>query len=135
MPLVASHETTIKWNGAALTAVEDCDGIKWELESGEFLPYGADLRRKRVTGVYVPEDVTLRVPMNTTAGSDYVVLNADYKAKTERAFRVEYNTGGSFYRQLNMTIVKANPIISTASGEVTMVEFVLVCTGSTKSEN
>jgi len=135
MALVASNDAAIKWNAAELTAVEECGGIQWELESGEYLPFGSDMRRKRVTGVYVAEDVTLRVPMNTTAGSDYMLLNADYKAKTERAFKVEYDSGGTVYRQLNMTIVKANPILSNSSGEVTMVEFTLVNTGATKSES
>jgi hypothetical protein len=135
MTLHASDAAAIKWNAGELTAVEECSGIMWELENGEYLPYGSDLRRKRITGVYVADDVTLRVPFNTTAGSDYLLLNADYKAKTERAFRVEYDAAGTFYRQLNMTITKCNPIISNASGEVTMVEVTLVNTGTTKSEN
>ena len=135
MTQYASNDNAIKWNGAELTAVEDCDGIKWELESGEFLPYGSDLRRKRITGVTVADDVTLRVPMKHTAGSDYMLLNADYKAKTARALRVDYDAAGTYYRQLTMTIVSCNPIISTASGEVTMVEVKMVNTGSSITEN
>ena len=135
MTQYASDDNAIKWNGAELTEVEECDGIKWELESGEFLPFGSDLRRKRVTGVYVAEDVTLRVPMNHTAGSDYMLLNADYKAKTERALRVDYDSAGTYYRELDMTIVSCNPIVSTQSGEVTMVEVKMVNTGSAIAEN
>lgn len=135
MTQYASDDNAIKWNAAELTEVEECDGIKWELESGEYLPFGSDLRRKRITGVSIADDVTLRVPMNHTAGSDYMLLNADYKAKTARAFRVDYDSAATYYRQLTMTIVSCNPILSNASGEVTMVEVKMVNTGSTITEN
>jgi len=133
MPLLGSVDAAILWNAAELTAVEECPGIAWELETGELLPIGGDLRRKAVTGVYVADDVSIKVPMDSTAGSDYMLLNADYKAKTARALRVNYDGAAAIYRSLTMTITKANPVI--VNGQITMVEFTLVNTGTTKTES
>lgn len=129
--LLGSDDLVISWNAAALTAVEDFSGISWELATGDLCPFGSDMKRKAVTGIFVADDVTLKVPMNDTAGSDFMVLNAAAKAKTECALKAAY--GATYYRQLSMTITKANPV--PAGGEITMVEFTLVNSGATRTEN
>lgn len=130
MAFAGSNDIVLSWAGAPLTAVEDCNGISWELASGESLPFGATLRKKRVIGVLIPEDVTFKVPFDDAAGSDFTILNAAFKAKTEAAFKVAI--GATVYRQLDMTVTKLNPVL--AGGEVTMIEGTLVNTGATMTE-
>jgi hypothetical protein len=130
MAFADSSDIVISWSGAPLTAVEDCNGIQIEMASGETLPYGADLRKKRVTGIRIPDDVTFKVPFDDAGGSDFTILNAAFKAKTEVAFKVAI--GATVYRQLSMTPTKCNPIIT--GGETTMCEVTLANTGATLTE-
>jgi hypothetical protein len=131
MPILGSDQVEISWEAAELTAIEECNGIVLELASGELCPFGANLKRKAVVGVQIADDVTFKVPMNDTAGSDFVIMDAAYKAKTEGTFKVMY--GATYYRSLEMTATKCNPIPS--GGEITMVEVTLVNTGDTLTEN
>lgn len=130
MAFADSSDIVLSWSGAPLTAVEECNGIQIEMASGEALPFGADLRKKRVTGIRIPDDVTFKIPFDDTAGTDFTILNAAFKAKTEAAFKVAI--GATVYRQLSMTPVKCNPVL--AGGETTMVEVTLVNTGTALTE-
>lgn len=129
--IISSDQVAISWNGSALTAVEDCSGINIELATGELLPFGASLKRKAVTGVKIADDVTLKVPMDDTGGSDFVILAAAHKAKTAAALKVQY--GATYYRQLTMVPIACNPI--PAGGDVQMVEVKLANTGTAVTEN
>jgi hypothetical protein len=130
MAFADSSDVIFSWAGSPLTAVEDCNGIQIELASGESLPYGADLRKKRVTGIRIADDVTFKVPFDDAGGSDFTILNAAHKAKTEAAFKGAI--GATVYRQLNMTCTKCNPI--PAGGETVMAEITLVNTGTALTE-
>jgi hypothetical protein len=130
MAVIDSSDVVLKYNSSALTAVEDCNGIQLEWATSDSLPFGADLKRKRVVGVLIPGDVTGKVPLDDTGGSDYMLLHADCVAKTARTFEVE--CGATISRQLTMTCIKCDPIL--AGGDVTMAEFTLVNTGATLTE-
>jgi len=130
MALADSSDIVISWNAAPLTTVEECNGIQLEMASGDSLPFGADLKRKRVTGVRIPDDVTFKVPFDDGAGTDFTILNAAFKAGTAAAFKVAI--GATVHRTLTMTPTKCNPI--PAGGETTMVEITLVNTGTALTE-
>lgn len=131
MALIDGSDVVISWNGAELTAVEDCNGINLEYATREFLPYHADLKHKKVTGIQIADDVTFKVPMNDAGGSDYVILETARRAKTEAAFKVQY--GATYYRQLTMAITKINPV--PGGGDFVMAEVTLVNTGTAVTEN
>lgn len=130
MALIDSSDVTISWNSAPLTEVDECNGIQIERSTSDSVPFGADVRKKRVSGFFISEDVTLKVPLDDTAGTDFMLLWADYKANTERTFEV--SLGASVSRSLSMTIIKANPIL--VGGEITFYEFTLANTGGTLTE-
>ena len=131
MALIDSSTVVISWAGAELTDVEDCNGINLEYGTKEMLPYHATLKKKAVTGIQIADDVTFKVPMNDTGGSSYAILEAARRAKTEAAFKVAY--GATYYRQLNMTCIKLNPV--PGGGDVVMVEVTLVNTGTAVTQN
>lgn len=130
MALAGSNDITISWAGSPLTAVEECSGIQYELANGDALPFGSSLQRKRVIGVRIPDNVTLSIPFDDAAGSDFTILNTAFKARTEAAFKV--TIGSTVSREISMTAIKCNPVL--AGGEVTMVEVELAPTGSTLTE-
>ena len=131
MALVDSSDIEVSWEAAPLTAVEDCNGINVELATGERLPYGADLKYKNVTGIRISDDVTFKVPLDDTAGSDFVILAGVHKAKSVGTLKVKY--GSTYYRSLEMVCTRCNPI--PVGGEVVMVEITLVNNTATLTEN